>query len=94
MIDLNLLGFINSRDFKTRQEWLEAVDDQAAAAERVIKRGRNSRNDLDRERVSYALDFLEAAKAVLYWLRHNQYPDTRHGEVKPAIQHIQSCLEA
>ncbi len=88
----DFLGFIQKEDYRTRAEWRNAMNSAAEYAERDWKNHRRSKQPYLRDRADGARIFRKKLGAVLYWLHHDDFPDTSHNDIGAAIQHIQQCL--
>lgn len=84
--------FVSGRSYQRRQEWFVAVNGAADHAERTWRTLRSKKEERLRGHAEEAFDFLEQAKAVLFYLHHDQWPFTDHVQVAPAIEHIRRCL--
>lgn len=92
MTPRNIDEFVLARDHQQRREWFVAVNEAADGAERTWKALRAKKEDRLKGRAEEAFDFLEQAKAVLFYLHHDQWPFTDYVQVAPAIEHIRRCL--
>lgn len=84
----DVLQFVEGLDASDRVGWIGALDQACELAER--RRRMFARKD--RARAATAQSFVEQLKAVLFWLRTGDRPQTQHESVAPAIAHIARAL--
>lgn len=84
----DIVSFVQGHHATDRIAWIALIDRACAGAEQ--RRRALARRDRAGAEAAHA--FSEQAKAVLYWLRFGSFPDTRHPEVRTAIDHIVKCL--